>query len=339
MDVPRGSRRARHAASAASSQEASLQAQAQLELEAATQHRRTRRQALQVQVTPDASIAVAAGVHVHQAPEFGHRRREMEPPPNPFRLHRCELMMIYLMLLIFISLSRVLEVYKASVIACILLHDWIIKGGRVIHPLIIINVDLVSGWLLVQFGVTCESLSLSSSHFFLPLQFFFPVVVFLSRHAYMVFRFLSSSFFLLSSSHQGSILLLPVFSHSASQSFIHSFNCLLIASIHSFVFFFYSFTHSCYNCLYLSSNIPLHWPIRGCCPATTIAIHLHSPQAKPLSYFRFQNASWTAHPPASRRSPSREFAFHSSCTSLQQTNWKQSSAPPTAYHFLSRQYP
>ncbi|QYS98346.1 DOC domain-containing protein [Trichoderma simmonsii] len=88
MDVPRGSRRARHAASAASSQEASLQAQAQLELEAATQHRRTRRQALQVQVTPDASIAVAAGVHVHQAPEFGHRRREMEPPPNPFRLHR-----------------------------------------------------------------------------------------------------------------------------------------------------------------------------------------------------------------------------------------------------------
>ncbi|KAL7934839.1 anaphase-promoting complex, subunit 10 domain-containing protein [Trichoderma chlorosporum] len=86
MDVPRGSRRARHAASIASSQEAQLQAQAQLELEAATQHRRTRRQALQVQVTPDAAIAVAAGVH--HTPEFGHRRRDMEPPPNPFRLHR-----------------------------------------------------------------------------------------------------------------------------------------------------------------------------------------------------------------------------------------------------------
>ncbi|UKZ77307.1 hypothetical protein TrVFT333_005027 [Trichoderma virens FT-333] len=86
MDVPRGSRRARHATSVASSQEAQLQAQAQLELEAATQHRRTRRQALQVQVTPDASIAVAAGVH--QTSGFGHRRREMEPPPNPFRLHR-----------------------------------------------------------------------------------------------------------------------------------------------------------------------------------------------------------------------------------------------------------
>lgn len=157
MDVPRGSRRARHAASAASSQEASLQAQAQLELEAATQHRRTRRQALQVQVTPDASIAVAAGVHVHQAPEFGHRRREMEPPPNPFRLHRCELFNIYLMLLVFISS---VGGYKASVVACILIHeDYIIKGGRMMHPLI--NVGLVSGWLLIQFGVTCESLFFS----------------------------------------------------------------------------------------------------------------------------------------------------------------------------------
>ncbi|KAL7798233.1 hypothetical protein V8C37DRAFT_399548 [Trichoderma ceciliae] len=52
MDVPRGSRRARHATStAASSQEAQIQAQAQLELEAATHQRRNhqRRQALQAQ--------------------------------------------------------------------------------------------------------------------------------------------------------------------------------------------------------------------------------------------------------------------------------------------------
>jgi anaphase-promoting complex subunit 10 len=92
MDVPRGSRRARHAVStAASSQEAQLQAQAQLELEAATHHRRNppRRQALQVNVTPDAAIAVAAGAH--QTPDNHGRRHEMEPPPNPFRLHRCEL--------------------------------------------------------------------------------------------------------------------------------------------------------------------------------------------------------------------------------------------------------
>ncbi|PNP41541.1 hypothetical protein TGAMA5MH_06469 [Trichoderma gamsii] len=110
MDVPRGSRRTRHAASVASSQEAQLQAQAQLELEAATHHRRShpRRQAVQVQVTPDAALAVAAGAH--QTPESSNngnqsnqsnqsnhsnhsnhgRRREMEPPPNPFRLHRCE---------------------------------------------------------------------------------------------------------------------------------------------------------------------------------------------------------------------------------------------------------
>lgn len=214
-----------------------------------------------------------------------------------------------------------------------------------IHPLIIINVDLVSGWLLVQFGVTGESLSLS---LFFPLlststilfsggRFFIPPRLLWS----FVFSLPPSSFFLPrikdpSSSFQS--FPTPPTSHSFFHSVIHSFSCLLIASIHSFVFF-YSFTHSCYNCLYLSSNIPLHWPIRGYCPATTIAIHLHSPQAKPLSYFRFQNASWTAHPPASRRSPSREFAFHSSCTSLQQTNWKQSSAPPAAYHFLSRQYP
>ncbi|KAL6833930.1 hypothetical protein J3E69DRAFT_154325 [Trichoderma sp. SZMC 28015] len=242
MDVPRGSRRARHAASAASSQEASLQAQAQLELEAATQHRRTRRQALQVQVTPDASIAVAAGVHVHQAPEFGHRRREMEPPPNPFRLHRCELMMIYLMLLIFISLSRVLEVYKASVIACILLHDWIIKGGRVIHPLIIINVDLVSGWLLVQFGVTCESLSLS---LFFPLlststilssggRFFIPPRLLWSFVSLFI---LLPSFFLTSRIHPPPSSLFPLHQpviHSFIQSFIHSAACSLQASIHSF---------------------------------------------------------------------------------------------------------
>lgn len=100
MDVPRGSRRTRHAASTASSQEAQLQAQAQLELEAATHHRRShpRRQAVQVQVTPDAALAVAAGAH--QTPESSNngntsnhgRRREMEPPPNPFRLHRCELL-------------------------------------------------------------------------------------------------------------------------------------------------------------------------------------------------------------------------------------------------------
>ncbi|KAK6449082.1 hypothetical protein FP744_10005332 [Trichoderma asperellum] len=109
MDVPRGSRRTRHAAStAASSQEAQLQAQAQLELEAATHHRRNhpRRQAVQVQVTPDAALAVAAGAH--QTPDSSSnnnnnhnnnnnnnnnnsnhgRRREMDPPPNPFRLHR-----------------------------------------------------------------------------------------------------------------------------------------------------------------------------------------------------------------------------------------------------------
>ncbi|PTB75834.1 hypothetical protein M440DRAFT_5325 [Trichoderma longibrachiatum ATCC 18648] len=96
MDIARGSRRTRHAASAASSQEVQAQAQAQLELEAATQRRRNRRQALQVQVTPDAAIAVAAAAEAgaeagaHQTPEFGHRRREMGPPPNPFRLHRCE---------------------------------------------------------------------------------------------------------------------------------------------------------------------------------------------------------------------------------------------------------
>ncbi|UKZ88468.1 uncharacterized protein TrAFT101_004226 [Trichoderma asperellum] len=99
MDVPRGSRRTRHAAStAASSQEAQLQAQAQLELEAATHHRRNhpRRRAVQVQVTPDAALAVAVGAH--QTPDSSSsnnnnnsnhgRRREMEPPPNPFRLHR-----------------------------------------------------------------------------------------------------------------------------------------------------------------------------------------------------------------------------------------------------------
>lgn len=94
MDAARGPRRTRHAASAASSQEVQAQAQAQLELEAATQRRRNRRQALQVQVTPDAALAVAAaaeaGAGAQQTPEVGHRRREMAPPPNPFRLHRCE---------------------------------------------------------------------------------------------------------------------------------------------------------------------------------------------------------------------------------------------------------
>ncbi|RFU78847.1 anaphase-promoting complex subunit 10 [Trichoderma arundinaceum] len=92
MDVPRGSRRARHAqatSTAASSQEAQLQAQAQLELEAATHHRRNhpRRQALQVQVTPDSAIAVAAA-GAQQTPDNHRRRHGMEPPPNPFRLHR-----------------------------------------------------------------------------------------------------------------------------------------------------------------------------------------------------------------------------------------------------------
>ncbi|EHK41349.1 hypothetical protein TRIATDRAFT_84836 [Trichoderma atroviride IMI 206040] len=98
MDVPRGSRRTRHAASTASSQEAQLQAQAQLELEAATHRRGHPRRAVQVQVTPDAALAMAAGAH--QTPETSnghdsnhgdhsnHGRREMEPPPNPFRLHR-----------------------------------------------------------------------------------------------------------------------------------------------------------------------------------------------------------------------------------------------------------
>lgn len=140
---------------------------------------------------------------------------------------------------------------------------------------------------------------------------------FLSHHAYFDLSFSlssSSSFFLPrikdpSSSFQS----FPI--QPASHSFIHSFIQLLARRKHSFILF-YSFTHSCYNCLYLSFDIPLHWPIRGSCPATTIAIHLHSPQAKPLSYSRFQNASWTAHPPASRRSPSRELAFHSSCTPL-----------------------
>ncbi|KAK1249877.1 hypothetical protein MKX08_009880 [Trichoderma sp. CBMAI-0020] len=94
MDVPRGSRRTRHAASTASSQEAQLQAQAQLELEAATHHRRGHpRRAVQVQVTPDAALAVAAGARQTPESSNGHhsnhaRRREMEPPPNPFRLHR-----------------------------------------------------------------------------------------------------------------------------------------------------------------------------------------------------------------------------------------------------------
>ncbi|KAH6606748.1 anaphase-promoting complex subunit 10 [Trichoderma cornu-damae] len=80
MDVPRGSRRARQAAS---SQEAQIQAQAQLELEAATHHRRNqpRRRALQAQVTPDGA---------RQTPDNHGTRRQMdaEPPPNPFRLHR-----------------------------------------------------------------------------------------------------------------------------------------------------------------------------------------------------------------------------------------------------------
>ncbi|KAL7922007.1 anaphase-promoting complex, subunit 10 domain-containing protein [Trichoderma austrokoningii] len=91
MDVPRGSRRTRHAASTAASSQ-----QAQLELDAATHRRRNhpRRHAVQVQVTPDAALAVAAGAH--QTPQSSNnngnnnnsRRREMEAPPNPFRLHR-----------------------------------------------------------------------------------------------------------------------------------------------------------------------------------------------------------------------------------------------------------
>lgn len=173
---------------------------------------------------------------------------------------------------------------------------------------------------------------------FFSLPFCFCILIFPSSFLAFFFRLESSlllhscfslhaSFFFLASGVLHSPSKLFTFSHS----FSHSFACLFVPGTRSFI---HSFTHSFLNCLHL----PLYCPINGSSPATTIAIHLHSQQAKPPFHVRFHYASCTAPPPTSRRGASRELAFFRGFVPLQQTNWEQSSPPPAPCYLSSRRY-